>query len=68
MRKALALLLTGLMVLFAISAVSAQETITDPQSETGKNPIIYDYDELNVAGVTPMTGNFFCSLGNLCKG
>ena len=28
--------------------------------------IVNDYDELTVAGVTPMTGNFFCSLwGNI---
>ena len=67
MKKALTLLLAGLMVLFAISAVSAQdampeaETVTETE-ELPENWIEYDYDELNVAGITPMSGNFFSSI------
>ena len=55
MNRVLALFLTGLMVLFAVSAVSAQTDAAEPSA-----------DVLNVGGVTPMTGNFFCSLwGNV---
>ena len=51
------MLLIGLMIILisGLTAASAQDS-----------GIVYDYDELTVAGVTPMTGNFFCSLwGNI---
>lgn len=47
------MLLIGLMIILVsgLTAASAQDS-----------GIVYDYDELNVAGATPMSGNFFCSL------
>ena len=51
--RSLAMLLIGLMIMMitVVTGASAQD-----------NGIVYDYDELMVAGATPMTGNFFCSL------
>lgn len=75
MKKTL-LLLTGLLILLsgAFYAVPGQEaadpivlenTEQDTVSEAAEDSaerIVYDYDELVIAGVTPTTGNFFCSL------
>ena len=69
MKKLLSILLAALMLAAVSAAAFAQEA--DPaESETAEkalaSDIVYDYDELVVAGVTPMTGNFFCSLwGNV---
>ena len=51
------------MALAAISTVSAQDAMTEVSAEElSENLIEYDYNELNVAGITPTTGNFFNSI------
>lgn len=56
MKKLLPLFLAVLWMCVSWGIIAAQ----DPEP---KVPLIeYDYDELNVAGVTPMTGNFFSPL------
>ncbi len=67
MNRVLALLLTGLMVLFTISAVLAQNDTAEFHAELspgadGISETLRDKNELNVAGITPTTGNFFSSL------
>ena len=68
MKKSLAMLLIGMMIFMIIgaAAVSAQDAPAEPAADTAAPEPVYDYDELTVAGVTPTTGNFFCSLwGNV---
>ena len=56
----IALLLAGILFFALTGAAFAQD------AEAPAELIEYDYDELNVAGITPMSGNFFCSLwGNV---
>lgn len=76
MKKILhALLLTGILLFTCLSGVFAQVTESPAGEETlpveaavpeaEEEPvelIDYSYEQLDVAGVTPMTGNFFCSL------
>lgn len=58
MKKTLTLLMIGLMVFLTLG-------VTNIMAQDAAD-IAYDYDELTVAGVTPTTGNFFCSLwGNV---
>lgn len=75
MKKILhALLLTGILLFTCLGGVFAQvtdlpageETLpAEAVPETEEEPvelIDYSFEQLDVAGVTPMTGNFFCSL------
>ena len=60
MKKLLALLLSCMLVLTALSAWAETTGEEIPAEETPQ--ITYDYDELTVAVTTPLTGNFFTSL------
>ena len=78
MKRNTLLILMGLLILLtgifsaaaaqqtdeAALSLSGQETEAEEPAQPGR--IHYDYDHLTVAGATPMTGNFFCSLwGNV---
>ena len=71
MKKLLhALLLTGILLFTCLSGVFAQvtdapageETLPAEAEEEPVDLIEYSFEQLDVAGLTPMTGNFFCSL------
>ena len=61
MKKTWTVLLLSCVLFFVLAgAAFAQD------AEAPAELIEYDYDELNVGGITPMSGNFFCSLwGNV---
>ena len=67
MKKILACILAGILLLTCVCAFAESEAPAETEApETEENRITYDYEHLTVAVTTPLNGNFFTDMwGNV---